>query len=123
LSFHLVIIRTVIREHFKKPSLHVTALQPWNNTRTRTLKSRSKEICKFRTIFAWQVPSDFWSRLVIMGETWLYHYDRRQGNNQWSDGIGVCYLRPAVTFQEMAVYQLRPETKPRTLTDIYFGTS
>ena len=32
-------------------------------------------------------PNDFLSRLVTVDETWLYHYDRRQKNNQWSGGI------------------------------------
>ena len=29
------------------------------------------------------------ARLVTMDETWSYHYDRRQRNNQWSGGIAV----------------------------------
>ena len=34
-------------------------------------------------------PNDFLSRLVTMDETWLYHYDSRQSNNQWSVGIAA----------------------------------
>ena len=32
-------------------------------------------------------PNDFLSRLESMDENLLYHYDRRQNNNQWSGGI------------------------------------
>ena len=34
-------------------------------------------------------PNDFPSQLVTIDETWLYHYDRRQSNNQWSGGIAA----------------------------------
>ena len=34
-------------------------------------------------------PNDFLSRLVTMDETWLYHYDPRQSNSQWSSGIAA----------------------------------
>ena len=34
-------------------------------------------------------PNEFLSRLVTKDETWLYHYDRRQSNNQWSGGIAA----------------------------------
>jgi len=34
-------------------------------------------------------PNDFLSRLVTMDETWLYHYNSRQNNNQWSGSIAA----------------------------------
>jgi len=39
--------------------------------------------------FFWHDPNDFPSWLVTMDETWLYHYDLRQSNNQWSGGIAA----------------------------------
>ena len=42
-------------------------------------------------------PNDFLSRMLTMDETWLYYYDRRQSNNQWS---GSTAAHPALKYSE-----------------------
>ena len=44
-------------------------------------------LSKFWNFFGAIQMISFQSRLLTMDETWLYHYDRRQSNNQWSGGI------------------------------------
>ena len=50
--------------------------------------NRASCLSNFRNFFR-RDPNNFLSRFVTMDETWLYHYDPRQSNNQWSGGIAA----------------------------------
>jgi len=50
--------------------------------------------------------NNFLSRLVTMEVTWLYHYDRRQSNKQWSGGISAHPAPP----QKLPSTQIRLES-------------
>jgi hypothetical protein len=62
-------------------------------TRIKNVNGASR-LSNVRNFFFWSYPNDFLSRLVTMDETWLYHYDRRQSNNQWRGGIAADLTPP-----------------------------
>jgi len=60
------------------------------NARTRIKNvNGASRLSNFRNCFGAMQIISCRAPLVTMDETWLYHYDPEQGNNQWSGGIAT----------------------------------